>query len=689
MPRLCLILLLTLLTSGLSAQERFKAEYWEKNWRDWPRPEFDYSYPSFTAVENIVLREFFSSNSNNSGELYFHYVRFQYPDQASIDNWSKVVFSLPNYANLKDIDFRIWEGDVLLYEARAASIRERFLDTLSADPHTGKLFAFSLAFPELKPGHIVELMISLDGTPLPYHLGFHQSFPIARSVQRIKITSAYPLQFSASPGVKTEEKRIFENKFYSFESSNCQALSPELGLSTMAASLPMVWIDWLDQVFFYDREESRQWKQVIDNLFYQGALRDYAVYRNSLDYEFGLQQYYGSWIRPVRYFHERPSSLNSNQANAEGRWRLSRSYAERWLWVEEKLDLITDEQAVPNFQEALGMIYESQRKASKSYLRFMPVYPPVFTEYGLLCSHYETLLKHYNLEYRLALFYPQRSGRPDANYPSPWPAFARGIAYRANPNSNWTYIFPGPYFGQFLKPGEIPPDFEGGSALLFERGDSLAPHWEALPPSDISQHGIKQHYHLRYDARTKRFTQRDTLFLEGNFQSILASAYLREDSAADQLSFTNHQLITNALRNDSIIYGKTKNFQAADTLSLSWNVEQARTLRGRAFNDRDYALPMAFCAQWQWRITGVDSLEIDWPSALKAVDNPFYALDYSLARTTSGDYLIRIKMRVKKAFVPKEEYGYYMDWYQLLEEENGLQLRTFQIKEPEGFNASD
>ena len=678
MPRLCLIILLALTCSELSAQEPFKAEYWEKNWRDWPRPDFDYSYSNFIAVENIVLREFFSSNSNNSGERYFHYARFQYPDQSSIDNWSKLVFQLPNYANLKDIDFRIWEGEILLYEARASSIRERFLDTLSADPHSGKLYAFSLLFPELKPGHIVELMISLDGTPLPYQVGFHQSFPIARSVQRIKITSAYPLQYSASKNVRTEEKRIFENKFYTFETNSCEALSPELGLSTLAASLPMVWIDWLDQVFYYDREESRQWRQVLENLFYQGALRDYAVYRNSLDYEFGLQQYYGSWIRPVRYFHERPSSLNSNQAYAEGRWRLSRSYAERWIRVEEKLNLIIQDNGVPNFQEAMRMVYRSQKKASKSYLRTMPIYPPVFTEYGLLCSHYEALLQYFKKEYRLVLYYPERSGRPDSSYPSPWPAYARGIAYREDSTATWQYIFPGPYLGQFFEPGEVPPDFTGGSALLFAREDSIRPQWQALSAPDIYQHAFKQHYHLRFDRKANRLILRDSLFLEGAFRSILASAYLRGDSAVDQLSFTNHQLITNALRNDSILYGRKRNFQARDTFNLDWNMRQARTLRGRAFNDRDYALPMAFCAEWQWRFVDIDSLVVDWPISDQTIDNPFYSLRLTEEKTSNNTIILRLKMEVKKAFVPKEEHPYYLDWYQLLEGDWPLQVRIIQ-----------
>ena len=212
----------------LCAQGRpYTAEYWEKNWRDWPRPQFDYRIDSFAAVQNIVQREYFNSGSDVSGERYFHYARFQYPDQSSIDNWSKILFQLPNYEILKDIDFRIWEDDILVYEARAASIRNQFLDSLVADPHSGKLFAFSLQFPELKAGQIVEVMISLEGAPLPYNLGFNEAFPISESIQRIKVLSAYPLQFSASEEVEQSKERIYENIFYSFKSVGCKALNLE------------------------------------------------------------------------------------------------------------------------------------------------------------------------------------------------------------------------------------------------------------------------------------------------------------------------------------------------------------------------------------------------------------------------------------------------------------------------------
>lgn len=668
---------ITLLFLGLSlsAQKEYTAEYWEENWRDWPRPVFDYSIQEFSAVENIVLREYFPSNSNSTGERYFHYARFQYPSLESIENWSKLLFQLPNYRNLVDIDFRIWDGDILAYEARASSLKDQFLDTLSADPHSGKLYAFSIQFPDLKPGQIVEVMISVNGVPMPYELGFHQSFPINKSVQRLKITSAYPLKYSASKEVEASEKKVFDNLFYNFELLEIPAISPELGLSTLPAEFPHVKIDWLDQVFIYDREENLKWENVLENLFYEGDLRDYAVYKNSLDYEFGIQQYYGSWIRPVRYFHERPESLYQNQNYAEGRWRLSQVYANRWLKVEEKLDLIIEENAVPDFDTALQMIYRSQKKASLAYLKQMPVAPPLFAEYGLLCSHYESLFKYFKKEYRLALYYPQRAGLPDLDYVSPWPAYARGLAYREGPDAAWQFVFPGPYFGQFYHINQCPPDLQGGRALLFDR-DSVNPSIVSLPAVNREDHGFSHHYKVEFKPIFKRFVLRDTLHLKGAFQSILASAYLRSDSAKDQLSFTNNQLLYNGLLNDSIQVYKSKSLKIEDTINLALKLNEARSIIAQPFNDRSFALPMPFNANWQFLIQGQDSLnyKLELPLKEELWDNPVFKLKVEWEQRGPKLYHLNVALELKKNYLPKEEVYFFLLYQKLVQEAATVKL---------------
>ncbi|GEM_PF-1541360 len=649
----------------LCAQGRpYTAEYWEKNWRDWPRPQFDYRIDSFAAVQNIVQREYFNSGSDVSGERYFHYARFQYPDQSSIDNWSKILFQLPNYEILKDIDFRIWEDDILVYEARAASIRNQFLDSLVADPHSGKLFAFSLQFPELKAGQIVEVMISLEGAPLPYNLGFNEAFPISESIQRIKVLSAYPLQFSASEEVEQSKERIYENIFYSFKSVGCKALNLERGLSTLAAELPSVWLDWQDQIFIYDREESGSWSRIIDHMFYQGDVQDYAVYRNTLDQEFGLQQYYSSWIRPVRYFHERSLSLSNNEAYAAGRWRLSRAYAERWVAIEDQLRSIIEDQSVPNWKEAVDIIYRAQETAAQAYIRNMPVYPPVFTEYGLFCSHYEALFKYFNIEHRLALFYPQRSGSPAIDYPSPWPAYARGLAYRLSPEADWRYIFPGPYLGQYFYPGSVPPDFSDGHALLFKRGEEDQAEWSDLGSVNPLKHGFEERIRLKFQGPGEKLILRDTLKLKGAFQSILASAYLRTDSANDQLGFTDYQLLHNALLNDSLKIEKIRLLDWQDTLRLKVDLDKALVLKNAPSSDRDFAIPMVYSASWHWAFEGLDSLNLQVPFP-DAEDNPVFTWRWERAEM-EGHHQLSLHLQIKQCYIQKKYLPFYMELYKRL-----------------------
>ncbi len=661
-----LCLLLFTLPEASGQVKPYTSEYWEDHWREWPRPRFDFRIDSFVAVEHIIQKEYFNAGSNSAGERYQQYARFQYPTEESIANWSKILFQLPNYTRLADVDFRIWDKDILVYEARSTSMRELFLDSLVVDPHSNKLFAFSLTFPELKPGHIVEVMISLEGTPLPYHLGFHQSFPIIESTQRIKILSAYPLQYSASEGVEHSEDREFENKFYRFKYQNCKALSPEQGLSTQAAELPGVWIDWLDQIFRYDREESQSWQQVVDHLFYEGELQDYAVYRNSLDREFGLQQYYGSWIRPVRYFHERPNYLNANEAHAEGRWRLTRAYADRWLAVQESLEEIVMDNKVPSLEEGIKMVYQAQKEATQKYIRQIPVYPPVFTEYGLLCSHYERLFRYHRVDYRLALYYPARSGKPKLDYPSPWPAYARGIAWRKSDQDDWQFIFPGPYLGAFLKPGQVPPDFQGGQALLFER-DSLNPQWVALNEVNPSSHKVvfKKSFHLRSDVN--RLIIRDSIFYYGAMRSILAGAYLRTDSAKDMLGFTNFQLLHNALLSDSLQVAPSQSIASSDTFKMSLDLSLARTLRTRPYVDRSFAIPMVYSMNWVWDFWVDDSLGIKLP-LLPDVDRSIYSLKQSLKKQGKGRYRYTLALSLKQCYINKEELWQYQKLFDRLGE---------------------
>lgn len=664
-------LLAILCLSGLYAQNHFSSEYWEENWRDWPRPRFDNRVDSFAAVENIVLREYFNSNSKISGEVYRHYACFQYPDFESIKNNAQMVFQLPNYVRLDDIDFRIWEDDFLVYEARAAALREYYLDTLGADPITKKMFAFGLRFPDLKPGAIVEVMISCLGVPLPYRLSFEQTFPVIRSSQRIKILSAYPLRYQADSTIVCEKERLWDYDLYKFAKEEVSAYPIETSLSTKAKDLPGVWIDWKDQIFYYDRDERDDWEDLLPYLFYEGDLRDFVVYRNSLAEDFGKQQFYSSWIRPVRFFHRRAENLAANSSYAEGRWRLSKAYAKIWIEVEDQLNRIVLENEVQDFEEALNLVLMAQKRAVKRYLKELPLEPPVFTEYGLLCSHLEKLFKYFRYDHRLGLFGPERFGKPSLAFASPWSASARGMLFRKDSNQAWQYIIPGPYMSQFYGPNQLPPDLDHGWVQAFERNDTV-PEVLALPSADYSKHGFRHVFSIQEPASFDSWVIRDSLHLKGAFRSILASAYLRSDSVKDHLSYTNHQLHYQIEKNEDLILEKTKSIAKEDTFRMEVPLHEASILQSMPTPARSFALPMPFRAQWNYRFESQDSLQIDLPLPWK-IDNEVFGLSWQWERKENS-WLLTLRLDLKKALISADETAYFLAWQEFVKRPLALKV---------------
>jgi len=320
---------------------------------------------------------------------------------------------------------------------------------------------------------------------------------------------------------------------------------------------------------------------------------------------------------------------------------------------------------------AINLISESQEIEAYRYIRQMPVYPPVFTEYGLLCSHFERLFKYYRVDYRLVLFYPKRSGLPALDYPSPWPAFARGLAWRSSQDEDWQFIIPGPYLGQSLRPGQIPPDFEEGTALLFSR-ESHLPERIGLPSANPFQHRMEFRRDIQIRPDRGRFTIRDTMRFEGVMQSILANAYLKGDSAQDMLGFTNYKLLHNALLNSIETHERSDNRALEDTMELNLDLSKAIILRAEPTFDRSFSIPMAYGARWRWRFTGMDSLEISLPD-IPYLDQEVFSLRQGLEDDGQGSYLYQLDLEFKKCYLEPEDIVAY---YQLLD----ILKREWQLK---------
>ena len=302
----CNILLTGLLICIFSADiqgQRLKSKYWEKNWENFPRPVYNYGITHFTAVKRVVSRKYFSTNSGYSGELYQKYYQFQYPSQTEINKNSSIKIRIPPRERLLDIDYRVWKDGLLLYEARPSQINSQVPASLISSSLHSDSFNLELAF--LEPECTVELIISCHGVPLPYQVFFSDDMPIEESVQEFIIISESPLRYQASSAVEQEELEEWDNIIYTFKVDSLQGKRDLKGIDTRALQEANVQLDWQDQVYYYDRQETDNWPDLLNHLFYEGLVRDYSVYRNSLSAQFGWQQFYGPWrkhpVKPILF----------------------------------------------------------------------------------------------------------------------------------------------------------------------------------------------------------------------------------------------------------------------------------------------------------------------------------------------------------------------------------------------------
>jgi hypothetical protein len=526
----CKILFLSLLFCFFSVDiqaQRLKAKYWEEYWEKFPRPVYDYSISGFQAVKRRISRKYFSTNSGFTGELYEKYYQFQFPDQGEIDAHKRIKIRIPPRERLLDIDYRVWKNGLLIYEARPASINSQLPSRLINSSLHADSFFLDLNF--LEPECTVELIITCKGIPLPYQLFFKDDMPIKESIQEIIIISQSPLRFKASSQLKQEEFRKWDNKIYQFTANNLTAGSSSSGFYSRTLTEENVQLDWQDQVYYYDREETDNWQDLLSYLFYDGLVRDFSVYRNSLSEQFGHQQFYGPWQRPRRFYRHRDMEIGVNEEYAQGSWRLTRAYADRWLQLEEFMEKVKIDTTYA-FPYALQHLHHLQEKAIREHLAAMPEQPKVFTEYGLIYSFYQQLFQHFKIPYRLALVKSAVSGAIEPDYISPWQFQARSIAYRSGEEKDWRYIFAGPMLGDFAELGEIPSPFAQAQALLFNPLDSFAFTLDTLIYSAPQLANFNKWVDINFNDASTFFRAETEIGWDGVFRSKLLQDYILRDS---------------------------------------------------------------------------------------------------------------------------------------------------------------
>ncbi len=596
----CKFLLITLLICFFSVDiqgQRVKSKYWEKNWENFPRPVYNYGITDFTAVKRVISRKYFPTNSGYSGELYQKYYQFQYPSKWDVANHGCVKIRIPARERLLDIDYRVWKNGLLIYEARPGLINAQLPSHLiRSSLHSD---SFNLKFAFLEPECTVELIISCQGVPLPYQLFFNDDMPILESVQELVLLSESPLRYQASSAVEHAETTEWDNVIYTFTLDSVAVRSTQKGIDTRAMAEANVLIDWQDQVYYYDRKETDTWPDLLEHLFYQGLVRDYSVYKNSLSAQFGWQQFYGPWQRPLRFYRLRDDEITQNEIYAEGNWRLSRAYADRWLILEDFVQNLEKDSSL-TFSLALQQMHILQEKAIKAQIEAIPEPPKVFTEYGLAYSFYQELFKHFKIPYRLALVKAASQAKVEVDYVSPWQFQARALAYRLNAQAEWSYVFAGPILGNFTALGQIPSPLIGSEVLLFSPEDSLSHTIAALSDTGVVKTNFVRRQHINFNKPFSFYRNKGQIEWDGVFRSSLVQDYVLGDSLPYLLANARTELSARYYQGDSLTELKAyREAISADSISFVIPINEAIFLP-QPSPGRVLCLPYLIKAEWHY-----------------------------------------------------------------------------------------
>lgn len=594
-------LLICFFSSDIQGQ-RLKSRYWERNWENFPRPVYNYGIIHFTAVKRVVSRKYFSTNSGYSGELYQKYYQFQFPSQAEIDENSSITIRIPPRQRLLDIDYRVWKDGLLIYEARPGLINSQVPSHLINSSLHSDSFNLELAY--LEPECTVELIISCQGVPLPYQLFFSDDMPIEESVQELVLISESPLRYQASSAVEHEEFEEWDDIVYTFKVDNLPAKGALKGIDTRALQEANVLIDWQDLVYYYDRQETETWPDLLSHLFYEGLVRDYSVSRNSLSAQLGWQQFYGPWQRPLRFYRLRDDEIVQNEIYAEGNWRLSRAYADRWLVLEDFVQKVKEDSSY-TFLYALQQMHALEKKAIKAQIEAIPEEPKIFTEYGLAYSFYQKLFKHFKIPYRLALIKSAAQGPILEDYVLPWQFQARALAYRLNAQDDWHYIFAGPILGDFADIDEIPSPLTGAQVLLFNPRDSLSRAIDTLHFKPLSAPNFIRQQSINFNKSFSFYRSTGAIFWDGVFRSSLLQDYILGDSLKYLLSSARSELPARHYMGDSI--SKLKPYRQAlpnDSVSFVIPLKESIYLESPS-PARVLCLPYLVKAEWDYDFTNL------------------------------------------------------------------------------------
>jgi hypothetical protein len=582
--RLQIIWLLFLLVSGsiglMGQQPSFRSDYWENQASaNQERQYFDPTLPSFSALRRSVLYEYFPTNSGLSGERFHKYLKLQYADEAAAQEWGRIPIVIPQHAKLEQLDLRIWQNGLILYEAKAKALVGLLSDSLL--DWDGGLLSLTLKLPELGPQSVVELYYQCSGVPLPHEVFFQEDFPVLNSKLSFKILSAYPLRFfpvDHGHAIAIDSNRRYNFLNYSFSTGALPAKKYCTNALGGANDQPRLLVEWLDMVFPYDRDKTQQWSEVAPLLFYRGRVRNYDVFTNTMATELSLRHYFAGLESPISRFHTRANELRTNQNNRFGYAQLDQRWADEWVALEE-LSLDLARQPELSFDYAFRQL---QQQLKKSIDRISTADPELFLplrDQALFLSYLLRFLDQRETPYWLALYKAPYHGPIIDSFISVKQFDAMGIVLADARGKPALPLIASPYLGQYWAPGEIPANLQGGELLLM--------HWDSLDtqilkvgsPEEFSAgFNFKQQLNLRW--RYGRGQWRQSYHWKREFKDPLFHQLWQSDSirywgeTSPYYAF-NHQI----KQSDSLSDERSIRFDSKDTLRLALELNKVWPLQ--------------------------------------------------------------------------------------------------------------
>ena len=460
-----------LVSPALLAQLNLASADWELDY-----PEKRYRYRSDLPDDSIHLRvdqfELFPTKSVKSGKLYSVYQRWQVAESAAHSDLIEI--AIPMEAELSHLDYRIWQNKFIIYEAKSSSIERRIVEKIVVEnPVPTQIYL--LKIPEIEDRCVIELFYKCRGALLPSQYFLRSQEPVRDYRVQFKVQSANPLKFHSPDNFQFSKKSVFANFIYNLHFEGVAVCPAQYTFCPTRP--PQIFIAWADRILKFDRSKSSSWPYIINNLFYTGAIRDFAVFRNDEYWKLGNQLFKGGFSNFYLDYGDLANSLASNRARQWGQMPLARNYAAPLVELEEEAQRLSGLSKV-SLAQGIRLINQYLNQYLQEVYVRDSCYLDVFTDYGLFYKYFADFFSSREQSILPVLYQgPRRLPLADT-FTGLSQIDAIGYGYFTE-DSSFHHQIIGPYAGNWFLPDQVPGSLQGGRLYAFS-DSAAAPHEQNL-----------------------------------------------------------------------------------------------------------------------------------------------------------------------------------------------------------------